>query len=164
MCFRANESNLGASAHRTQQLGGVSHCGSSVAERRGELGRLTEVVLRVLWWLVDNTCKHVAQRENKEKIKQKVFMVKQLQPWITQGGSKHKYDKNTSMSVWRWSHCLQGFARRQTERTRVETISDKCIESLSKLLLKSLSSTFQFMYKFWADYFDRSMLPFWSWF
>lgn len=76
MYFRAVESHLGASAHRTQQLGGVSHCGSSVAERRGELGRLAEVVLRVLWWLVDNTCKHMEQRENK----QKVFMVKQLQP------------------------------------------------------------------------------------
>lgn len=74
--FRACESNLRASAHRTQQLGGVSHCGSSVAERRGELGRLAEVVLRVLWRLVGNTCRHVEQRENK----QKVLMVKQLQP------------------------------------------------------------------------------------
>lgn len=65
----ACESNLGASAHRTQQLGGVSHCGSAVAERRGELGRLAEVVLRVLWWLVDDTCKHVEQQRKKTKTK-----------------------------------------------------------------------------------------------
>lgn len=65
MCSRAGESNLGASAHRAQQLGGVAHGGGSVAERRGELGRLAEVVLRVLWRLVHNTCKHVEQRGNK---------------------------------------------------------------------------------------------------
>lgn len=84
MYFRAGDSNLRTSAHRTQQLGGVSHCGSSVAECRGKLGRLTEVVLRVLWWFVGNTCKDVEQRTK--------FIVKQLQPLITQEGSKHKFE------------------------------------------------------------------------
>lgn len=47
--------DLGTSPDRAQQLGGVSYGGGAVTEGRGELGRLAEVVLRVLRRLVDNT-------------------------------------------------------------------------------------------------------------
>lgn len=52
-------SNLRRSTNRTQQFGGVSHSGSTVAEWCGELWRLTEVMLLVLRRLVDNTCEHM---------------------------------------------------------------------------------------------------------
>lgn len=66
-------SNLGAPTNRTQQFGGVSHRGSTVTERGCELGCLAEVMLWVLWRLVDNTCKHVEQNRGE-------FTMKQLQP------------------------------------------------------------------------------------
>ncbi len=51
-------SDLGASTNRTQQLGGITHGGSAIAERGGELGCLAEVMLWVLRRLVDNACEH----------------------------------------------------------------------------------------------------------
>lgn len=40
-----------------QQLGGVADSGAPVTQSRGELGRLTKVMLLVFWRLVVNTWK-----------------------------------------------------------------------------------------------------------
>lgn len=52
-------SDLWRTTNRTQQFGGVSHSGRTVVEGCGELWCLTEVVLRVLRRLVDDTCEHM---------------------------------------------------------------------------------------------------------
>lgn len=149
-------SNLGASAHRTQQLGGVSHCGSTVAERRGELGRLAEVVFRVLWWLVDNTCKHVEQQRKK---KQRVLMVKQLQSWITQGAV------NTSMTQTP-AGVFEGYyadCRVLPDGRRKETIwklsQTKRTEYLSKWLSLPLLQVFSLLAYFGASPRSNTKLP-----
>lgn len=49
------ESDLGGAAHGAQQLGGVTHGSGAVAEGRGELGRLAEIVLLVLGRLVNDS-------------------------------------------------------------------------------------------------------------
>lgn len=76
-------SDLRGSTNSTQQLGGISHGGSAVIERGGELGCFAEVVLLVLGRLVDNTCEHMEQHS-------KVFTVKQLRPCVTHTSSNYK--------------------------------------------------------------------------
>lgn len=45
---------LWGSPDRAEQLGAVADCSSSVTQVGGKLGRLSEVVLLVLRWLVIN--------------------------------------------------------------------------------------------------------------
>lgn len=55
MCV-GGEMYLGVSPDGTQQLGAIAHRGGSVGQRGGKLGRLSEVMLQVLWGLVLNSC------------------------------------------------------------------------------------------------------------